>query len=302
MIWKCAIPVYPHRVITVENNLDTPRRRNSHSPSITYPRHPALDLMLTCKEFKEVLYEECLAHLRTTTRGNINTEINEMTEVVNFKKVAIPSLASQRLNHDDDIFYLPHDIHHLENLEWKCPVPLALIKRIMISQNMYDDIIGDEDEPYDVILQPLTGLKQIVVFDFPKHTFPGFHEGRLRDPCRGYDIYDTTVWPWLSLEPPTSLGPFHINEYDDHYTTRFTKWVSHQLLIGGNWPDGDKVFDTEKFKKFLDVKVYYADASKLRVGPKLLVQDEEHYEFSHVDRKWYSTSTGLTAGARVDEA
>ena len=43
------------------------------------------------------------------------------------------------------------------------------------------------------------------------------------------------------------------------------------------------------------MKVYYVDASKGRVGPELVEQDEDRYEFSHDEWTWYSTSTGLAA-------
>ena len=68
-----------------------------------------------------------------------------------------------------------------------------------------------------------------------------------------------------------------------------------QLRIGGNGPLEEREFDKEKFKKFLGVKVYYVDASKGRVGPELVEQDEDRYEFSHDEWTWYSTSTGLAA-------
>ncbi|PVH79548.1 hypothetical protein DL98DRAFT_630954 [Cadophora sp. DSE1049] len=301
LVWKRAIPIFPHRVITVETDRDDPPKRIGNSPTITYPRHPALDLMVTCKEFKKVLCEECFAHLKTPTRNNTITENNETPEVVNFKKEAIPSLASQRVNFNDDIFYLTNGLDYLEILERKSPIPIASIKRVLIPREIFDDIIYDDMEPYDVMLQTLTGLEQIIILDFPQHTFPSHYMDCVRKPSRGYTEEQFNAWPWLSLEPPTSIEPYYIMEYDDRYTSRFHDWVKGQLRMGGNGPDGEREFDKEKFKKFIDVKVYYADASKCRVGPELVVQDEDRYEFSLWDRRWYSTSTGLAAVTQLDE-
>lgn len=230
---KRAIPVFPHRLITVEKVRDVTVGGNQLI--VTYSNHPALDLMVTFKELKEVLVEQCFPHLRTTAKDTFTTEEIEAPEVIEFKKGTNLSLASKRINYDDDIF------------------------------------------------------------DFPEENFPSHWMDCVRGPARGYTEEQLNAYPWLALEPPTSIEPYQINEYNDRYTSRFRDWVKGQLRIGGNGPLEEREFDKEKFKKFLGVKVYYVDASKGRVGPELVEQDEDRYEFSHDEWTWYSTSTGLAA-------
>ncbi|KAK0122864.1 hypothetical protein ONS96_009891 [Cadophora gregata f. sp. sojae] len=171
--------------------------------------------MITCKEFKEVLYEVCFASVKFAAKINNIAENVEAPEVVNFKKEARPSMASQHISYDDDVFYLTNGIGYLADLERRSPIPLASIKRVMIPHKIYNEIISVDSEP--------------------------------------------------------------------------------QLGKGGNGPYWGKKVDKEKFKKFPDMKVYYVDASKGRVGPELVVQDEDRYEFRSLDSRWYSVSTGMEA-------
>lgn len=92
MVWKRAIPVFPRRVITVEKVRDVTVVGNQLI--VTYPRHPALDLMVTCKELKEVLVEQCFPHLRTTAKGTFTTEEIEAPEVIEFRVQIYPWQAS----------------------------------------------------------------------------------------------------------------------------------------------------------------------------------------------------------------
>ncbi|KAK0117811.1 hypothetical protein ONS95_012135 [Cadophora gregata] len=144
--------------------------------------------MITCKEFKEVLYEVCFASVKFAAKINNIAENVEAPEVVNFKKEARPSMASQHISYDDDVFYLTNGIGYLADLERRSPIPLASIKRVMIPHKIYNEIISVDSEPYDVILQALTGLGQIILLHFPKHTFPSHYMNSPdKEPARGYE-------------------------------------------------------------------------------------------------------------------
>ena len=294
---KRAIPVFPHRVITVKEIWGTGEGNSSeYTQTITYPSHPGAYLIVTCKEFKQVLEEQCFAHLRTIAKDAAITKEDEVLAAVDSKKEAVTYSASRLVNYEDDILYLTVGLDFFTVPEHKILVPFASIKRLMMPLDRFTAMLWHGDLKYEIILQTLTALEQILVIDFPELTLPSGYMEHISGPHRIYTVAgQLEFFPWFSLDPPRSIEPFHGSQYDDDHSARFLEWVLDTLDEGGSGPHRGVAFDAEAFSNFLDVKIYHVDASKCRVGPNLLVQDQDRYEFSRVDRKWYSTSTGLAA-------
>ncbi|KAH7323823.1 hypothetical protein BKA65DRAFT_511544 [Rhexocercosporidium sp. MPI-PUGE-AT-0058] len=279
MIWKRSIPVFRHRAVTLEYKLNNknPRARELHSSSVSFPAHLATNIMLACKEARDVMHELYFPKADILESVSTVSEHFQTAASVSFAKGSLTSLSRQRINYDDDIFYFSNGLHSLSDLGTIELIVHASIKTIMIPMLDFNDMIQKNSHHYYVIaLQMLPGLKSIIILDFIHHKL--YRSLSPPQPTRGYGSDYLNFVFWLEVESPGSFEPFDKNAINTCYSRGFQDWVDREM---------------KHFLKPKDIRIYYADTLDCRVGPHLTIKNDECYEFS--GGNWISTTTGLEA-------
>ncbi|KAG4433149.1 hypothetical protein IFR05_011362 [Cadophora sp. M221] len=174
--------------------------------------------MLACKEARNTMHEAYSAKLGATAIASNSTVVEDASalEVASLHKRRRSSLAPQRVNYNDDIFYLVNGLYVLDHPQNTGRIDLASITTLMLLRTWFNDIVWNLDpEPR---LQSLSAPKSIIIVD-PKH----FKERRTN---HYGDVDNFGRW---AVRTPTFFERFDKKAISIALTKEFHNWFDKRM-------------------------------------------------------------------------